>query len=119
MAIDARIPVIFVDPDHLAAAQRADDATLIEAGFAVPSGGYVSAFTLSAAAHALGCRCCAGRSPPAQGLVTMYLARARGECMFFRRVIAVVRDRALVRRLLEDDVTVRARFMVAAAPSQS
>jgi len=117
MAADPRIPVIFVDPDLAAGALRADDALLVEDGLIAQPGGMVGTFALGVTAHLIGCRCCAGRSPPASALSSMFLARARGDAVFFRRVIAVVRDRALVRRLLEDDVNVRARFKVEAEPS--
>jgi hypothetical protein len=114
MATDPRIPVMFADPARVAALLRADDALLAEDGLAIPDGGLVSRFGLGAASHAFGCTCCAGRSPPAQALAALFLARARGEAVFFRRVIAVVRDVTLVRGLLEDDVMVRGRFLVSA-----
>lgn len=113
MVSDSRIPVMFANPAQVAALLRADDALLAEGGLAVPTGGLVGRFSLGAA-HVLGCNCCAGRSAPAQALAALFLARARGEGLFFRRVIAVVRDQTLVRGLLEDDVMVRARFVVAA-----
>ncbi len=119
MATDPRIPVMFADPAQVAALLEADDAVLVEDGLNIPPGGLVARFSLGGATHALGCNCCAGRSAPAQALGAMFLARARGEGLFFRRIIAVVRDRTLVRGLLEDDVMVRARFMVGAEPTPS
>lgn len=112
MATDPRIPVMFADPAQVAALLGADDALLVEDGVVIPDGGLVRRFSLGAATHALGCTCCAGRSSPAQALAALFLARVRGESMFFRRVIAVVRDRTLVRGMLEDDVMVRGRFIV-------
>ena len=114
MATDARIPVMFADPTQVAEMLRADDALLVEDGVAAPAWGRLGRFALGGSPHALGCNCCAGRSPPAQALSALFLARARGEGVFFRRVIAVVRDRTLVRGLLEDDVMIRGRFLVAA-----
>ena len=117
MRPDSRIPVMFADLKQVSALLRADDALLIEDDQPVPAVGVIGHFTLGATAHLQGCTCCRGRSSPAQALVTMFLARARGEAPFFRRVIAIVRDRALVQRFLEDDVMVRARFCITAAPA--
>ena len=112
MYIDPRIPVVFAGATQAASMLLADDAVLVEDGVLFVCPGPVGRFTLGAPAHVIGCRCCAGRTAPAQALTAMFLARARGEGIFFRRVIAVVHDVGLVRGLLEDDVVVRARFQV-------
>lgn len=112
MYIDPRIPVVFVSAAQASSMLLADDAVLVEDGLLIVCPGPVGRFTLGNTVHVIGCRCCAGRTAPAQALTAMFLARARGEGIFFRRVIAVVHDVGLVRRLLEDDVMVRARFQV-------
>ena len=112
MYADPRIPVVFVGATQAASMLRADDAVLVEDGLLIGCHRPVGHFTLGTTAHVIGCRCCAGRAAPAQALTAMFLARARGEGIFFRRVIAVVHDVGLVRGLLEDDVVVRARFQV-------
>ena len=117
MATDLRIPVMFIDPAAIAAILRADDAVLAEDGIVAPPAGLVVRFSMAAVIHVLRCNCCAGRPAAVQALATMFLARARGEGLFFRRVIAIVHDRTLVRRLLEDDVVTRARFCIIAAPT--
>ncbi len=112
MNTDPRIPVVFVGAAQAASMLRADDAVLVENNLMIEFPGPIGHFTLGTTAHVIGCRCCAGRAAPAQALTAMFLARARGEGIFFRRVIAVVHDVGLVRGLLEDDVVVRARFQV-------
>ncbi|MBC7636252.1 MAG: hypothetical protein H7251_11685 [Acetobacteraceae bacterium] len=104
--------MIFVGATQAASMLRADDAVLVEDGLLIGCHRPIGRFTQGATAHVIGCRCCAGRAAPAQALTAMFLARARGEGTFFRRVIAVVHDVGLVRGLLEDDVVVRARFQV-------
>jgi hypothetical protein len=60
--------------------------------------------------HAFGCTCCLPRTAAAQALGQLFLARARGEMGFFRRVIAAPEDAASVRAAVTDDVLVAARF---------
>ncbi len=112
MTIDPRIPVVFVGAAQAANMLLADDAVLIEDGLQIACAGPIGRFTLGTVAHMLGCRCCAGRTAPAQALTALFVARARGEGLFFKRVIAVVHDAGLVQGLLEDDVMARARFQV-------
>ncbi|MDE2573876.1 MAG: hypothetical protein KGL55_01045, partial [Rhodospirillales bacterium] len=57
-----------------------------------------------------GCACCLPRHGAAAALGALFLARARGEVPFFRRVLAVVRDAAAVRAALAGDVVTAARF---------
>jgi hypothetical protein len=83
--IDARIPLIFAE----AAQAHAEDAMLVEGD--VPVGAAVCRFEAGlAAGHPAGCACCTLRNGAAQALSRLFLARARGEIPFFRRVIAVV-----------------------------
>ena len=112
MTTDPRIPVVFVGAAQAASMLLADDAVLIEDGLQIACTGPIGRFNLGRAAHMIGCRCCAGRTAPAQALTALFMARARGEGLFFKRVIVVVRDAGLVRGLLEADVMARARFKV-------
>ncbi len=64
-----------------------------------------------------GCPCGTGRDPAAQALSGLFFARARGEVPHFERVIADVRDVALVRSMLEHDLFVRARFRLHPPPA--
>ena len=112
MPTDDRIDVIFAP----AAAAVVPDALLTDVppppGFA----GAVARFAAGAGmAHSIGCGCCGGRAPAAVALAGLFTARARGDVAFFTRVIADVRDAALVQRALEDDIVVRARFKLVRA----
>lgn len=111
MASDDRILVIFGS----AALAQSGDVVLLDRVATIPAGIVAARFSPqgSGALHAIGCICCGGRSPAAVALAGLFAARARGQVEFFRRVIADVRDEALVRGQLADDVLVRARFIVA------
>ncbi len=63
--------------------------------------------------HPAGCACCVPRGAVAADLARLFLARARGEVPFFRRVVAVPDGGAgtdAVRAALRDDPFVSARF---------
>jgi hypothetical protein len=108
---DARVPVRF----GAATEAGPDEALLVEGETRVPPGPPVARFRLSAArfGHPPGCACCVPRSPVAEALSWLYLARARGEVAFFRSVVAVVATGAggaAVRTALGDDQVCAGRF---------
>lgn len=132
---DARIPVILLaDPTALAAALAAPDAKPAAVLEEAPAGAQAAggplppvpgraatgqpaaaraAFSAAAARHAIGCACCAGRSPAAQALDRLFQQRARGQCAWFDRVLALVPSpagAAMLASALADDVLTRARF---------
>jgi len=68
-----------------------------------------------ATGHIAGCTCCQPRTPLAQALGWLFLARARGDLLFFSRVIvpcAPDEEAALAAALAADPVTA-ARFRFA------
>jgi len=80
------------------------------------AGDAAAQFTPVAARHAMGCVCCAGRSPAAQALDQLFQRRARGQCPWFDRVLALVRSpagAAMLADALAEDVLTRARFRAA------
>jgi hypothetical protein len=97
--IDARIPVA-VGP---AAMARADDAVLAEAD--LPRSGMTGA-----PGHPAGCACCLSRGAMAQALHRLFLARARGEVPFFRRVVVAAPDGAALAEALTGDAFVSGRY---------
>jgi hypothetical protein len=104
---DARVPVVFSD----FAAPGPDDALLIEGDAPAPPGRVVVRFAAGPRPwHAPGCACCAPRAAAAAALGRLYLARARGEVAFFRRVVAVVKDPAALRAALAEDALAAGRF---------
>jgi hypothetical protein len=104
---DTRVPVVFSD----LAAAGPDAALLIEGDAPAPPGRTVARFATGPRPwHALGCACCAPRAEAAAALGRLYLARARGEVAFFRRVVAVVKDPAAVRAALAEDALAAGRF---------
>jgi len=106
---DARLPVVFGDM----AAAAPDDALLIEGDAPAPPGMAVARFTAGPRPwHALGCACCVPRAAAAAALGRLYLARARGEVSFFRRVVAVVSDPDAVRAALAADTLAAGRFRI-------
>lgn len=137
---DPRIPVIFLaDPAALAAALSAPGArpaaVLEEAPPGGPEAGRTAprvagraaaagpggpaparaAFSPAAARHAIGCACCAGRSPAAQALDRLFQQRARGQCAWFDHVLALAPSpagAAMLAAALAEDVLTRARFRV-------
>lgn len=60
--------------------------------------------------HVPGCACCAPRAAVGRALGSLFLARARGEIPFFRRVVVVTTDIAGVRAALAADRLIAARF---------
>ncbi len=101
-SIDARVPVQFGTLEDAAA----EDALLVEGD------GGVGTF-LPAQGHPAACACCAGRSPAAAALDTLFQRRARGEIPFFRRVVAVTSSPEgdlEVWTALRSDPVVAARF---------
>jgi hypothetical protein len=97
VAADDRIPVVF--------------GTLADAGagdFVVRADAAVSGF------HVAGCACCTPRGALPRALGGLYLARARGEVAWFRRVVVVAADVAGARAALAADRFVTARFQLPA-----
>jgi len=104
---DPRVPVVFGD----LAAAGPDDGLLIEGEAPAPPGRAVARFASGPRPwHAAGCACCAPRAVAAAALGRLFLARARGEVPFFRRVVAVVRDPDAVRAALAADALAAGRF---------
>ena len=87
---DSRIPIVF------GSEAGADDVALRRVG--------------QTPGHVPGCACCRPRSGIATELGRLFMARARGEVAFFRRVVADQTDAPAVRAALAGDVVVRARF---------
>jgi len=111
--VDARVPVRFGSVSDT----DAGSALLIEGDAPAPDGVAVARFTAEAPAgpHPPGCPCCATRSPAAVALAALFLARARGEVVFFRTVVAVCpapEGQAAVRAAVESDPLVLAWFRV-------
>jgi G3E family GTPase len=106
--VDARIPVLFA----AAAAAGPDDALLV-AGDAPDV--LVAADGPGATGHAAGCTCCTPRGAVAAALSRLFLARARGETPFFRRVVVAAGPEAetLVRAALDRDAFLAGRYRLA------
>jgi hypothetical protein len=108
-SLDTRIPVEIVA--RLPAATAAL-AVIHEAGAAVPAGAAI-ATEFTPLPHAIGCACCGGRPSAAVAFDRVFLARVKGDCAWFDRVVAVaateVGQSALAAALAEDAAT-RARF---------
>ena len=94
-----------------------DDALLIEGVAPAPVGHAVERFRLSPrlAGHPLGCPCCIPRGPVAEALGRLFLARARGEAVWFRSVavLATPAGEAAVRAALAEDQVSAGRFRLA------
>ena len=106
-SVDGRVPVVF----GKIADARVDDAFLVEGDAEVPSGHPVARF-IDLASHQASCACCWGRGAAATALGNIFLARARGETAYFRRVLAVVADVEATRAALARDPLVLGRFVV-------
>ncbi len=109
--VDARVPLRFGSVQDAAAGS----ALLIEGDASFPLGLPAAHFAPAGPAglHPPGCPCCAPRSPAADALGHLFLARARGELDFFRGVVAVCstpEGDASVRAALESDPLVSAWF---------
>jgi hypothetical protein len=103
------LPLIFAD----ATEAHLDDALLLEGkGLAQPGRDYFSVTE----GHVIGCACCAPRNGAGMALSRLLLARARGQGVFFRRVVAVTKSeagRAAVLHALANDPLASACFMLA------
>ena len=108
-SLDARIPVAVVKDGVLPPGRPA--AWL---GAAPPSGAVASEpLPVTAAQHQAACACCAGRSPAAQALDRLFLARARATCPWFDRVAVPEAEAAEVLLALREDSVAAARFRLA------
>lgn len=117
-SLDARIPIVTVASEAalaeaLAAGRPA--AVLAEAPPPEMPAGAVAlvSFDLSGPTHAVGCACCAGRSPVAAALDRLFQARVRGNCGWFERVLALAETdaaRAALAQAMRDDAVTAARF---------
>jgi hypothetical protein len=105
-SVDARVPLVFA----AAAEAGPDDAVLIEGDAAAAGAATVLRLAPAGPQHVAGCACCVGRLPVAAALGGLFLARARGEVPFFRRVVAVVADDGPIRAAMADDPLVSGRF---------
>ncbi len=107
------LPLIFAS----AAEAGPDDALLLEGlGLTQPGRDY---FVVTPG-HAAGCACCAPRNGAGVALSRLLLARARGQGVFFRRVVAVTRTeagRAAVLHALQNDPLASACFKLAGTAS--
>jgi hypothetical protein len=102
---DPRLLLVF----GTAADARPGDALLREGRGAEAPG--VAWFTATPV-HASGCACCTPRSAAALALGRLLLARARGEGLFFRRILSVTtteHGRAAVLAALDGDPLVSGR----------
>jgi hypothetical protein len=113
---DARVPVVF------AAAELAgrDDALLLDAGSGdtdtgAGAAGVVVRLPAAMPGHRIGCACCVPRGAAAEALGRLFLARARGEVWFFRRVVVSVADAAVVREAVLADRLVAGRYRLDSA----
>ena len=106
---DDRIPVRFGEP-------RPGEAVLVEGLAAVPPGHPVERFRVAPglAGHPFGCACCVPRSPVAEALGRLFLARARGEVAWFGSVavVATPQGETAVRTALADDQVSAARYLL-------
>lgn len=93
--IDARVPVVFGAHDM----EQAGDIVLLDV-------------VAPTAAHPVACACCSVRTPAAEALGQLFAQRARGETLFFQRVLVVgsPEHQAAVRAALDCDPVVSARF---------
>ncbi len=115
--IDARIPVVFGNVDLAGA----DDALLLDGEQARSPAPGIPAEPLarrSATSHAADCACCLPRSAVGRQLSALFMARARGEVGFFRRVVVVATNpeaQAAVREAVAHDPLASSCFRMSAA----
>lgn len=109
---DPRLPVLF-GPPELAGPQ---DAVLLDAGQPAPQG-VALVLRLPAGspappgfAHPNACACCVPRAALAQLLGGLFLARARGETVLFRRLVVAIAEPAELRLALAEDRLVAGRY---------
>ncbi len=122
---DGRIPVsIVADEAGLRAslAARPGVALLAEtAPASLPPGVFATAGFDPAAPHPAACTCCAGRTPLAQALDALFLARVKGQARWFTRVVALLPDaeaRAALAGTLRGDSVVASRYRADPAPPE-
>jgi hypothetical protein len=116
MPDDSRVPVVFAP-----AASEPGDALLIEGEAAAPAGRLVAHFRLSGGVPWAGCPCCAPRGPISRALLGLFVARARGVCEPFTRVVvlASAAGEAAVRQAVADDAFLAGRYrLVAGTPRE-
>ena len=107
---DQRIELVFggkVEPT---------DAVLLAGSGPAPQAVAIERFSPTPApGHGIGCACCAPRSQASLALARLFLARARGEVAWFKRVVVLAdpATHAALRAALADDILTRARFMIA------
>lgn len=114
---DGRIPVsVVADEAALAAslAARPGAALLAEEPPArLPAGILATAGFEPGPAHPVACSCCAGRTPLAQALDALFLARVKGQARWFNRVVALLPSPEARQRMAEalrDDSVVASRY---------
>ena len=109
-SLDARLPVYFHPVSEVPSL-----AFLVEGDAAVPAGGAVERFVPRAGEHPAGCACCGPRSPAAQALGRLFIARARGAVPHFAAVVVIAgpAGEAEVRNALRQDPAAAAWFRLA------
>jgi hypothetical protein len=108
-SLDARIPVEIV---AAASVVTGVVAVVREAAAPLPPGAAIAA-AFEPLAHALGCACCGGRPAAAPAFDRIFLARVKGDCAWFDRVVAIAASeagRAALAAALAEDAATRARF---------
>ncbi|SHI38971.1 hypothetical protein SAMN02745194_00223 [Roseomonas rosea] len=122
---DGRIPVsVVADEAGLRAslAARPGAALLAEAAPAtLPPGVVATAGFDPAAPHPVACTCCVGRSPLAQALDALFLARVKGQAKWFTRVVALLpaeEARIALDEALRGDSVVASRYRPDVAPPE-
>lgn len=101
--VDARVPIVFAP-----AAEAGPEDAVVEA-----VADAVVEMPVADAGHVPGCACCVPRGALAEALGRLFLARARGDVRFFRRVVVVTDNPAAVAAALAADPFVSGRFRLA------
>ncbi len=107
---DQRIELVFGGPVAPA------DAIVLAGNGPAPQAIAIERFSSTAPlGHGVACACCAPRSQASLALTRLFLARARGEVAWFKRVVVLAdpATQAALRAVLADDVLTRARFVLA------
>jgi hypothetical protein len=111
--LDARIPVeIAAGQAALAAALATGPAAAVLSEGPAPADRPAAQFE-SVAPHVAGCACCGGRPVAAPAFDRLFLARVRGDCAWFDRVVALAETpaaRAAITAALAEDAVTAARF---------
>ena len=107
--VDARIPVVFAT----AAAAGPEDALLVEED--PPAAAVAARLPADRPDHGAACACCAPRGAWAEALSRLFLARARAEAPFFRRVVGAAGPEAEARSraVLAGDAFLLGRYRLA------